>query len=464
MKKRNYILSILLCISIITGLAGCGLKNNAGNTSASGAGMDGSDSVTGSGVGEGKAAGTGTNQYRYCNDYHLYTQNGKGNLEQRTLAGEKIEEFACGISGADSYWERVLMYVDNQEIFYIIRNQDEDGNPDELWSVPLEKDSHRPLMKNAEKVLEAEKGMSLDYLYADSSYIAYCDLNYAFTEYDRVKKKEIAVDKKTTEEENEREWYSTPDDWDEKFDDSELSGPWSRTILLSRNNVSKNKGPEGLYVHTIGSGKVEKIEDFWDDDYIDPYPAMAPQGDKIAYLSAGDFARGDDRRDELENHRICIYDCKTGKKRKLASCKEIKQLIEREGSAELEFIRNLYIMGNRLYMELDVDMGEDMFGIGQVVSCPLEGEGELRYEKELNQFLMKLEKQKEADELGAYVYDILENRCLLYLVSNVGDTEKYYIWDFETGKGKKREEADSDFYLSYYNARTSELLFPYLYQ
>ena len=447
MKRRKRTTALLIVFILSVWATGCGMKNNAGNIAltASGAGAEGA--ATGSAAGTDSVTAAETDEYRYCNDYHSYTQNSEnGKLEQRTLKGKKIAEFDCDLTIAGCECERILFLVNDREILYCLCP--DSVKPDELWSVPLDEDTHSPEMEQAQKVLEEAEGIDAGYIYADASYIAYLTSNTSeFSEYDREKREKIPIDKamkknrtgeKGDGEKGAREWYSLSDI------DSALSAwrwgskTFGNTVLLSREGYELYH--DGVYAHRIGSGVVTKIDDSW--EYT--LGAYTPEEDSFVYTTGMELGTS-----KWTDYKIYRYDCGTGKNSSLVSLGEIEATLKKEASLDLGSIEGVFIVDSRLY----VDTCDSRLENGHIVSCSLEGGGGLRYEKELSRFMTAV---NDASSDYMYIAGVAEGNMLITIERD--SKEFHYVWDTDKRQGKR---VDENFYLNCYNAESSDCFCDY---
>ncbi|MCH5264586.1 MAG: hypothetical protein J1F02_01715 [Lachnospiraceae bacterium] len=425
MKKRNCLLSVLLCLSMLTGLAGCNSQNTAGNTgeSASGAGIE--SSSTGSAIEEKAAVESFDSKYRYCNDYHLYTGT-KNGFEQCTLEGEKLQAFSYDEISSGS--KARITLVTNQEILYVVREKKKQA---ELWSIPLTGENHSPEMDKAYLVLKDEAMDYLDSLgfdtliYADADYIAYfCSGDYV--EYDRKQGEKIFfIDNKPKPDMS----YTYPSDDEYVYEDGLLKNTVLLAARSSRYTGNEYKEPlEGLYVHRVGSGKVQKIDDrqYKREDGLD---TCLSYGERIFYTKL-----------EEQLGPVYVYDGRTGETKVFVTEEQIRQAaepaLEKKDFTDW-YLLYLYITENRLYLEVfdTVDILHYMF------SMPLEG-GELVYEEELNQFIIQTH-----EDIGgpSYMSTIVENQCILQY-GRFRDGAIYPSYNLETGE---RQDVKKNILLAY---------------
>ncbi|MCH5265529.1 MAG: hypothetical protein J1F02_06495 [Lachnospiraceae bacterium] len=436
MNRSKYLLSILLCVSMIAGLAGCGIQNNAGNASASGAGIDDSDSVTGSATEAEAQQPDFDSQYQFCNDWHLYT-NAENGFEQRNLEGEKLADFAYPRTDEEGY-TRVCL-VNNREIFYEVFTEKTEW---ELWSIPLEKGSHQPRVDKAEKVLQENSlWWEDDYgMYADSRYIAFVltgsdDERYGhhdgrYVEYDRQSGKRIDID----DLHNKEGYYGLAN---ERI--------MSDTVWLYSD---LNEYPDGkveevkgcTYRHVVGSGEVERMDRIgcW-DDMRSFYSVYAGE---YMYYYMGCYEKAD----------LYRLDTRTGKREKFLTWKQLRQNCEKEGFSGFDGIYGLIAAGGRLYIDASVD-GWDSNGDGSIderdfswaaFSCSLTDAGDLTYEKKLQEFMLNTgngfpEAEEVVDTMAFFPMDPID-------MTNYG-----YCYHLDTGEYKKVKKSDPERWIWYYN-------------
>ena len=464
MKKA--ILAVALGISMIAGLSGCGLANTAGDSAsetATGTAVSGSGVASGSGVVSDSAVreetDTGTvvrdsadkknkqeskvkvndaSAYRYCNDWHLYEKTlFKSAIIQKTLTGKVLQKYsASGRSGGGPasflQGEEVeLCYVNNEEL--IFSNYDV-CEPDELWSIPLSGKNHSPELDKAKLVLEEEEAYICpdDVIYADSRYIVYkvltgSDTTSVYMEFDRQQNKKVKIDA----EGNEYEWISWSEDQlvkQKKVLLSRITG-WDTSSMYSFDTKGSSIS-EGLYVHTIGSGEVTRIEEDYNTEVS--YIWWTVEGENVYYTG---LARKPSN--EIDNS-IYVYNCRTAEKHTLLQGEQLENLC-REVLPGEEYKRAgfLYVVNNRLYIESGAF----------IASYPLDGQGTLKYEKKLAQLI-------NAHNSNYYVVKYVKDRCLLQFDTDSGRKANEaiidYSYNFSSGKLKKVKKGTSEEALWYY--------------
>lgn len=302
---------------------------------------------------------------------------------------------------------RWLAYVTDEELFYVVNGDKSLAEKDELWSIPLEEEGHRPQMDRAEKILE-EKGTIEEFVYADSQYIAYTRRQSTYIEYDRGAKKRIGVGSA-----------------DEK------TGNWQLAAGVSGNTVLLTDYPvTGTYAHTVGSGRVQKIEK---NRVINAERCLVSVwGDRLFYTGVVKSVVRN-RGDAVMDDSIYVYDSRTEKKSTFLKKEKWQDFFEKETNAEAGEIEALFTAGGRLYITAGIWGEEDAL----VMSCPLEGRKKLRAEKELSQFLGQCE--------DADIYDMIGNRCLIWEEGEEGT--ELYSWRLDTGEYKKLESTDPERFL-----------------
>ena len=368
MKKRNSIWALFLCFSLSIGLAGCNSQNTAGSTAdnASGTGIEGS--ATGSAVEEAGQTDFDS-RYQFCNDWHLYTEEDNG-FTQRTLQGE--EQKVIHVKSRKNA-EPQLCMVSNQEIFYCYTIDEITG---ELWSIPLEAESHQPQEEKAQKLLTLKGGLD-NYgihinvekgMYADSQYIAFVDMSDTYVEYDRQSGERISVD--NLGEGKERSYQLI-----NKKIASDTVWLFSNSITYQDGTIEEVKGY--TYWHVVGSGEVQKKER---NEVAEAYKAKNLISTPSAYAGKYMYYNNEFTED------IYVLDTDTGEQRKFLAEKQLKELCEEEGIGEFAGIWDLVTSEKRLYMYL---YAQNNPGDNQwfAFSCPLENAENLVYESELSQLL-----------------------------------------------------------------------------
>ena len=432
MKKKSRVMAAVLAVSLVIGLAGCNTQNTAGSKEGSA-----TENATGAGVTD-TASGEMNDKYRFCNDYHLYSETADG-FVQRDFTGKPIETFTYEKpeTGKDSFIR--LFGVTNEEIFYVEKGKKED----KLWCAPLDKDSHRPQMAEAGEVLSEETIDVSGGLYADSHYIAFFTVFMnKLVEYDREKGKKIPVDNTSSDT-----TYGPP------------YGPftyqkdaWEDTVLLSKDTDDPVVYQEGIYLHTIGSGRVTKLEE---------YSRVKGQRESVYVASQGDVIAVCDSDGYYGAPAIYVYDTGTGERREIVSRKKWKKKLKENFDSSC-IITDLYMVGERLYFLIQT-LGEVDYGQYYIWSCPLSGEGGLRMEKERNQFLRNLEKQA-GEDASANIQNILKDRIYAYTYEENEEDEEDEddwedeIWGVETWEAENgwQNEDNVQFYM--YRTDTGEVV------
>lgn len=338
--------------------------------------------------------------YPFCNDRNLYVWNEEEGIEQRTLEGKPVKNYAftgdCDIA-----------YVNNEEVFIVRYN--EEGDENELWAVPIDKNPDGDELKTerAEKVLTDE--IAGDFVYAYKDILVYCTLDYIYKEYDRSTGKDIAINKK-----NMKQNYSS------------LSlNSFSNTA--SGDTVLLHDGEEEyIYAHQIGSGEVKKIDNAPTEE--------GSQGVLSLSVCIKNYMFYSIQSTGYTTSDVWLYNSDTGKGTTFLAEKDIEEAIRTAGlSGSFEGIDALFTDGNTLYMYLYVD--EDM----ALFQCEIKENTTLSYNRELNEYITENEQEilgiaenrvllshiVDKDETIYGIYDLAEQR---YTEVGNKDEKKCYFW------------------------------------
>lgn len=310
MKKRG--MTFLMMILVMFSLAGCGTQEK----------KQPSDRIK-TETNEPQQADTRTTVLKNKhNQYNAYRICGENAIQQLDLEGNLVHTFEI-TKGSDLL---EIACVANEEILYLL----DSGDQVELWSIPLtQKDSTDEVQVEEKKFIFRTQNM-INILYADRDYIAYKELS-AYKEFDRTKQKKmvINVDHKEIS-------YCQPDNFNIQAVQSENQDD-DGTILLAK-NVGEDQYPKNIYVHKVGSGKVDRVAQTYTSK--DHMVSIAYSEDKIYYTGLVK-----NWRNEKQSWDIWCYDCRTNKSYCMVLEKQMK------ATASFSEIVALYINDHEIWIE-----------------------------------------------------------------------------------------------------------------
>ncbi len=373
--------------------------------------------------------------YEYCNSRYMYVVK-DGMLEQRTLEGKLVQTFSLpGVTFQGMYydedcdeWVEVEAVAEDEIIYKIDRSLDEDWTaseevPMELWSVPLKQDEDGECLDadKAEKVLALECS-DLDVCYADTEYIAMQvhEGGESYREFNRKEKKYVNAGFQGKNAVAHTLWY--------------YGGKTNyNQVLLTK---EKKGYSTGIYLHTVGSGKVEQITDRFRQYLFDDWQMwnlyMDTENQKIYYSPLSDRRDGTGRDVQYD---IVSYDLQTKEETKVLEESQWKKKIS-DGEKDQYALTQINADSETLYLVLSEKDFADEGSPLKVLSYGKE-DG-IKEEKKLNEWLQ----EKEVYDVTFYL-----GRCY-YDTSNMASSDKirHYVYDFKTQENREVKEHDMEYW------------------
>ena len=246
---------------------------------------------------------TRNNKHNQYNAYRICKEN-ENAIQQLDLEGNTVHTFE--ITKGNNLLK--IAYVTNEEILYILDREDQV----ELWTLPLiQKDNKDEVQTEKKKFIFRTQNM-IDILYADSDYIAYKE-NFDYKEFDRGKQKKMVINA-----DNKTIFYCQPDNFNIQAAQSE-NGDTDGTILLTK-NVGEDQYPQNIYVHKVGSEKVQHVaKTFTSKDHT---VSIVYSENKVYYTGLIH-----NWKNEKQSWDIWCYDCTTNRSYCMVSEKQMKDTV-----------------------------------------------------------------------------------------------------------------------------------------
>ncbi len=420
---------VLACVMVFSG---CGE-----NTAASGNIVSGG-SVSGSAVCDKNSA----EGLRYCGGYssqcsedYFYRgrQSGGTVIEQMDFHGKMIKEWELDLHTDIKNPGVDVELVDDGMIYFsvfgMMDEMDDEDSRVELWQVPLLQDGESEELSavGAEKIF-MENGW-LEIYFINRDYICYY-INGFYREYDRKTGKEIPVEKRSDRK------YCTPEMHGHELVSMAYSDLRGKFVFLASAGKTGEEYPAGFYIHRVGSGRVEKLQDTIYSKYlILPYGCFGE--DRCYYTFMGEM-EGNGVFDPVSygKQEIWSYAYESGEKTCMITKKDIRRWMEGQKlmpENSLDFTMNqIYLYNNRLYIEIYEN--RDWLEFGFWMSMDVRDRS-LRYEKDLTEFAK--EKEENTWFFEAYGSQLRLDETIYDL--NTGETarpkknsEEYFRWDGES--------------------------------
>lgn len=339
------------------------------------------------------------NKYNQYNAYRICEEN-EDAIQQLDLEGNPVRTFEI-TKGQKGVTLLKIAYVTNEEILYVLDRDD----TVELWTIPLIQNSNQDEVQTEKKKLIFRTIDVIEVLYADANYIAYKEnLNYA--EFDRTQQKTILINV-----DSKKSSYCQPDNFN-IHDARSCNGNVDGVILMAK-NVGKNQYPKNIYVHKVGSGKVDKIADTYTskNNTID----MVIMNDKIYYTGLIKSWRN-----EKQLWDIWCYDCKENKGYCIVQEKRIKDMVS------FSQIDALFINNDEIWIETENEKQKFLY-------CPLVSDDKkldfsIKKATKLNRYIYSLQ----SSSVDIIVMNIHNNQCII-MESNASGF-KYYCYDMKSEK------------------------------
>lgn len=349
------------------------------------------------------------NKHNQYNAYRISEEN-ENAIQQLSLEGEPIDIFEV-TNGQKSITLLEIAYVTNEEIIYILDKDDRF----ELWTIPLMQNNNKDEVQAEKKELIFCTTDIIDVLYADTDYIAY-KKNLNYVEFNRTKQKNILinVDSKNCS-------YCQPNNFNIRVVQSGNRNVDGGMILLAK-NVGKNQYPQNIYVHKVGSQKVDKIADTYTSKECTIN--IVSYDNKIYYTGLIK-----NWRNESQSWDIWCYDCKANKNYCIVQEKHIKDMVP------FSRIDALFINSNEIWIQIEKEKCKFLY----YSLVPDENQLESTVEKatNLNKYIYSL-KNKSMD---ITVLNVDNNQCII-MESNASNF-KFYCYDIKNEKECWKIDGDS---------------------
>lgn len=340
------------------------------------------------------------------NQYNAYriSKEKENVIQQLDLEGNSIGTFEIteeqkGISIQN------IASVTNEEIMYLLDKEDKF----ELWTIPLKQKKNKDVVQTEKKRFLFSTKDNIDIVYANANYIAYKE-NLNYTEFDRKQQKNIlanASDKKCS--------YCQPDNF--QIQTTWLENRNDDGMVFLAKNVGEDQYPQNIYIHKVGSGKVNKIADTYlaKNHTID----IAYSNDKIYYTGLIKSWKK-----EKSSWNIWCYDCKTKRNDSLVQEKDIKD------TGSFSKIDALFINKDELWMETENE--KQKFLYCSITSDNSSFDPPVTNAAKLNQYLASLKKKNQYIS----VVTIENNQCIIKADHATGC--RFYCYDIKKDKERWR--------------------------
>lgn len=280
MEKR--MITLIVLIIVMFSSFGCGIQDKNH-------GFDELKTETDESKEKNKIVTAINNKHNQYNAYRICEEN-ENAIQQLNLEGKPVHTFEIA-KGQKGITLLKIAYVTNEEIIYILDNDDKF----ELWTIPLIQNNNKDEVQTEKKKLIFRTIDAIDVLYADTDYIAYKE-NWNYAEFDRTQQKKILINA-----DSKKSSYCQPNNFNIQVVQSgnrNVDG----MILLAK-NVGKDQYPRNIYVHKVGSEKVDKISGTYTSKNC--IINIVSLDDKIYYTGLIK-----NWRDEKQSGDIWCYDCK----------------------------------------------------------------------------------------------------------------------------------------------------------
>lgn len=335
------------------------------------------------------------------NQYNAYCicEENENAIQQLNLEGKPIHTFEI-TKGQKGMTLLKIAYVTNEEIIYILDKDDKC----ELWTIPLIQNNNKDEVQVEKNKLIFRTTDIIDVLYADTDYIAYKEnLNYA--EFERTQQKKILINA-----DSKKSSYCQPNNFNIQVVQSGNKNA-DGMILLAK-NVGKNQYPLNIYVHKVGSGKVDKIAVTYTSK--NRTITLASLNDKVYYTGLIK-----NWRNEKQSWDIWCYDCNTNRSHCIVPEKYIKDKVS------FSRIDTLFINSNEIWIETENKKCKFLFS--PLVSDENQSEFTIEKATKLNQYIYSFKNRS----MDITVLSINNNRCVI-MESNASNF-KFYCYDIKNG-------------------------------
>lgn len=350
MEKRMTTLVMLIVITF--SLFGCGIQGRN-------QGLDKLKTETDESKDKNNSITALTYKHNQYNAYRICEEN-ENAIQQLNLEGKLVQTFEI-MKGQKAETLQEIAYVTNEEIIYILDIDDKF----ELWAIPLIQNNNQDEVQTEKKKLIFRATDVIEVLYADTDYIAYQESHLKYKEFDRTQQKKISINV-----DSKKSSYCQPNNFNIQIaqsGDTNIDG----MILLAK-NTGKNHYPENIYVHKVGSGKVDKIA----KTYISKNFTIniVSFDDKIYYTGLIK-----NWRNEKQSWDIWCYDCKENRNHRIVQEKNINDVVS------FSWVEALFIDSNKIWIEIENEKCKFLY-------CPLvldknQLESAIKEATKLNQYI-----------------------------------------------------------------------------
>lgn len=339
------------------------------------------------------------NKHNQYNAYRICEKN-ENTIQQLNLEGKPVHTFEI-TKGQKGTTLLKIAYVTNNEIMYILDKDDKI----ELWTIPLNQNNNQDEVQIEKKKFIFRTTDIIEVLYADTDHIAYKEnLNYA--EFDRIEQKKILINV-----DSKRSSYCQPNNFNIQI--AQSGNKNIEGMILLAKNVGKNHYPQNLYIHKVGSGKVDKIA-------VTYMPKNCTIN--IVYCDSKIYYTGliKNWRNEKQSWDIWCYDCKANRNYCIVQKKYIKDMVS------FSRIDALFINGNEIWIEIDNEKSKFLY----YPLVPDENQLGSTIEKatKLNQYIYLLKNRS----MDITVLNINNNQCII-MESNASNCN-FYCYDIKNKK------------------------------
>lgn len=339
------------------------------------------------------------NKHNQYNAYRICEEN-ENTIQQLNLEGKLIHTFEIA-KGQKGITLLKIAYVTNEEIIYILDKDDKF----ELWTIPLIQNNNKDEVQTEKKKLIFRTIDTIDVLYADTNYIAYIE-NWNYAEFDRTQQKKILINT-----DSKKSSYCQPNNFNIQVMQSGNRNVDGK-ILLAK-NVGKDQYPRNIYVHKVGSGKVDKIAGTYTSKNCSIN--IVSFDDKIYYTGLIK-----NWRNEKQSWDIWCYDCKTDRNYCIVQEKHIKD------TATFLGIDALYINNSEIWFETGNEKCKFLYY--PLMSGENQLESKIRKATKLNQYIYSLKNSK----MDITVLNMNNNQCII--MENNASNFKFYCYDIKNEK------------------------------
>lgn len=399
MEKR--MMTLIMLAIVMFSLFGCGIQDKNH-------GFDELKTETDESKEKNKIITALNNKHNQYNAYRICEEN-ENAIQQLNLEGKPVHTFEI-TKGQKGITLLKIAYVTNEEIIYILDKDDKF----ELWTIPLIQNNNKDEVQTEKKKLIFCTIGIIDVLYADTDYLAYKEnLNYA--EFDRTQQNKILINV-----DSKKSSYCQPDNFNIQVVQSgnrNVDG----MILLAK-NVGKNQYPKNIYVHQVGSGKVDKIADTYTSKNCTIN--IVSFDDKICYTGLIK-----NWRNEKQSWDIWCYDCKANRNYCIVQEKHIKDMVS------FSRIDALFINSNEIWIEIGNEKCKFLYY--PLVSDENQLESTIEKATKLNQYMYSFKNRS----MDITVLNINNNQCII-MESNASNF-KFYCYDIKNEKECWKIDGDS---------------------